>query len=129
MEKEKIKRLVEDYKKAINTQDKGKFLELWSRTSETSLISVADVYKGTDKIYSDFLIGKIQKAYSSIELFTENLEIRFVNDDMAIVIFSYHTECIKRESKEPYGISGIETQLVVRENSDWKLLHIHYSKK
>lgn len=129
METEKIRKLVEEYKKAISTQNKKDFCKLWSRTLETSLISVADIYNGTDEIYNDFLIGKIQKAYISIELFTESLEIRFLKDNMAIVIFKYHTECIKRENKEPYGIFGVETQLVIKENADWKLLHIHYSKK
>jgi hypothetical protein len=35
---------------------------------------------------------------------------------MAIVVFEYQTQCIKRDTREPYGIQGIETQVIVKEN-------------
>lgn len=51
-----------------------------------------------------------------------------IDDNKAIVVFKYHTECICRETHEPYGIQGLETQIVIKENNQWKLMHIHYSK-
>ena len=54
--------------------------------------------------------------------------VRFLTDEIAVVIFRYHTECIRRESGEPYGISGLETQIVRKTPKGWKLAHIHYSK-
>lgn len=51
-----------------------------------------------------------------------------ISEDVAIVLFHYHTECIRRETKEPYSIKGLETQVVVKEDGEWKLAHVHYSK-
>ena len=52
-----------------------------------------------------------------------------IDENKAIVVFRYHTECIRRDTHEPYGIQGLETQIVIKENNQWKLMHIHYSKK
>lgn len=52
-----------------------------------------------------------------------------INDSLAIVVFQYHSECIKRDTLAEYGIEGLETQVIIKEDDEWKLLHIHYSKK
>jgi len=51
-----------------------------------------------------------------------------ISNQLAIVIFRYHTKFIKRDTGEEYGIAGLETQVTVKENNVWRLLHIHYSK-
>ena len=120
--------MVEQYAKAIETQDKEDFCSLWADTPDCVLISIASQYVGVENIYQDFLVGRIQAAYSQIRLITEDVEVHEINDDLATVVFRYHTECIRRESGEPYGINGLETQVYIREGEDWKLLHVHYSK-
>ena len=47
---------------------------------------------------------------------------------MAIVVFEYQTQYIKRDTREPCGIQGLETQVIVKENQQWKRQHVHYSK-
>lgn len=126
---ESIKKLVSCYQEAIHSQDKEQFYKLWSQKNQCSLISVTNLYVGLDTIFNEFLIGGIQKSYSYIELVAENIEVNRVRDDLAIVVFQYHTKCIKRDSKEHYGIQGLETQIMIKEEGEWKLLHVHYSKK
>ena len=75
-----------------------------------------------------FLIGGIQAAYYQIRLITETMEVHEVSDALATVVFRYHTECIRRENGAPYGIQGPETQVYIKQDGDWKLLHVHYSK-
>ena len=123
----KIKQLFYNYAHAVNSQHETEFKVLWS-SKENMLISITDQFTGTDAIYQDFLIGGIQKCYESIDLVVENIDIRMIDDNKAIVVFKYHTECICRETHEPYGIQGLETQIVIKENNQWKLMHIHYSK-
>lgn len=125
---EQINALVSCYQKAIHSQDKEEFYNLWARHNQCSLISITKKFIGIDAIYNDFLIGCIQKAYDTIDLITDNIDIHIISSDLAIVIFEYHTECIRRETKESYGIKGLETQLVIKENNEWKLVHVHYSK-
>ena len=126
--KKDITAMVERYAKAIETQDKEDFCSLWADTPDCVLISIASQYVGVENIYQDFLIGRIQAAYSKIRLITEAVEVHEINENLATVVFRYHTECIRRESGEPYGINGLETQVYIREGENWKLLHVHYSK-
>ena len=125
---EQINELVKKYCLAVKTQDKNLVDKIFSQNKKCNLISIATVYEGVDSIYENFL-GLIKKMYSKIELIKdEELKINFINDSTAILIFKYHTDCILRENGEKFGINGIETQLVIKEEGDWKIVHIHYSK-
>lgn len=128
IEKEKLNTLVKNYQKAIHIQDPELFERLWAKKVPVSLISIATLFDGYPAISQDFLIGGIRKTYRSIDLIAENVEIRLINDTTAVILFSYHTECIRREDGTPYGIRGLETQVAVKEDGVWKLQHIHYSK-
>ena len=125
---EQINELVKKYCLAVKTQDKNLVDKIFSQNKKCNLISIATVYEGVDSIYQNFL-GLIKKMYSKIELIKdEELKINFINETTAILIFKYHTDCILRENGEKFGINGVETQLVIKEEGDWKIVHIHYSK-
>lgn len=127
-DKKMITDLVERYIQAIHTQDKADFLSLWTGNDADTLISITQIFKGDQAIYQDFLIDVIQKAYTRIDLINDGLTIHLLDDQNAIVIFAYHTDCIRRETGEPYGIQGLETQVLRKVNGQWKIQHIHYSK-
>lgn len=84
------------------------------------MISITNQYKGIETICNDFLTGRIQQSYESIDLIDDHIDIQMINDQFAIVIFEYHTECIKRDTKESYGIQALETQIIVKEDNEWK---------
>lgn len=92
------------------------------------MISINKSYIGVDTIYQDFLINCIQAFYTKIDLIADYIQVNIISNQLAIVIFQYHTECIKRDTSEKYGIAGLETQVIIKENNIWKLLHVHYSK-
>lgn len=127
-ERKKVIEVVKRYQEVIHNQDKNMFDNLWSNKQPCTLISVTQQFYGKDKIYDDFLIGRIQKSYSSIDLINDGIEVNMIHDDLAIAVFQYHTECIKRDTHESYGIQGLETQVIIKEDNEWKLLHVHYSK-
>lgn len=124
--KNAIRKKVFAYCEAVKKQDQNAFRELFDW--DATLISISTLYDGIDAIANDFL-GAIQRAYQTIRLIPEDIDIRLRGDDMAIVIFQYHTECIRREDGSEYGIAGMETQVFIRKDDDWKLVHVHYSKK
>jgi hypothetical protein len=35
---------------------------------------------------------------------------------------------VLRETNEPFGFEGLETQVMVKEEGKWKIQHVHYSK-
>ena len=125
-EKEKILRVLKQYIQGIHTQAEEDFLPIWAE-GENVLISPAGCFTGTQDIYEDFLLGRIRKAYMRIDLIAKETAVRMLTDDTAIVLFSYYTDCIRRETGEPYGIEGIETQVYKKQDGDWKLAHVHYS--
>ena len=120
--------VVEKYKEVIHSYNKEDFYNLWSKNQQCSLISVTKKFIGIDDIYNDFLIGGIKRLYSNIDLISESMEINKINDSLVIVIFKYHTETISRETGEEGGIKGLETQVIIKEDHEWKLLHVHYSR-
>ena len=125
-----ITELVDKYCKAVNTQEKDDVYSIFSLKGKCTLISVSKIFDGLDSIYQNFLVDLIRKFYSKINLIKdEELKINFVNENTAIVIFKYHTECILRENGEKFGIKGVETQVMIKEDGDWKITHIHYSKE
>lgn len=125
---QEIQKMIEKYRKAVESQDEGEFCSLWADTPHCVLISITSQYTGVENIYRQFLIERIQAAYSQIRLIAETAEIHKISDNLATAVFRYHTECIRREDGAPYGIQGLETQVYVQENGNWKLLHVHYSK-
>ena len=129
-DKEAIKELINKYCKAVNTQEKNDVYSIFSKVQKCNLISVGTIFEGLDSIYQNFLIDLIRKFYTKIELIKdEELKINFINENTAIVIFKYHTDCLLRENGEKFGIKGVETQVVVKEEGEWKITHIHYSKE
>ena len=121
-----IREKVLAYCKAVEKQDQNAFRILFDR--DATLISISTLYNGIDAIADDFL-GAIQRAYQTIRLIPEDIDIHLQENDTAVVIFQYHTECIRREDGSEYGIAGMETQVYIRKDEDWKLIHVHYSKK
>jgi hypothetical protein len=125
---ENLKGLVKKYCELIHSQNEKDFKELWCKNKECMLISVGKVFKGIDSIYKDFLIDLIQNSYSIIDLIPDDIDVNINSDDLAIIIFKYHTDCILRKNGEKFGIKGVETQIFIKEENLWKLKHIHYSK-
>lgn len=128
MDMQQLEALVKKYQDAVHSQNKSDFYALWSKDCTCSLISISTQFVGIDNIYQDFLIGRIQQRHSSINLINDHLDIRIIEPDLAIIVFQYHTETILRETGLPGGIQGVETQIARKENNEWKLLHVHYSK-
>lgn len=117
--------MVERYRLAIGTQQAEDFLPLWHEKVPCTLISPGGCYTGVESIYQDFLLGRIRKAYSRIELITRSIDVCILGD-CAIVLFAYATDCTLRDTGEPYGIAGLETQVYIRKDDGWKLTHVHY---
>ena len=125
---ENLKGLVKRYCELIHSQNEKDFKELWCKNKECMLISIGKIFKGIDSIYKDFVIDLIQKSYTTIDLIPDDIDVHINSNDLAIIIFKYHTDCILRKNGEKFGISGVETQIFIKEDNLWKLKHIHYSK-
>ena len=126
---QEIKEVINKYCLAIGSQDEKDFKSIFSQKKKCHLISVGALFETVDSIYKDFVIGLIQPAYTKIDLIKdEEPKINFIDENNVIVIFKYHTDCILKKNGEKFGISGLETQVLIKEDGNWKIVHIHYSK-
>ena len=123
-----ILQVVRDYQTCVFSQDRALFDRIWADSCECRLISITNEFVGKEAIYEQFMIGGLRRAYSTIRLIAEDVSVRMAGPDTAIVVFRYHTECIRRDTGEEYGIQGLETQVIIREGEEWKLVQVHYSK-
>lgn len=126
---QEIEQLVTKYTQVIHSQEKEDLYAIWTNEPINTLISGSHRFNGIDCIYSDFLIGGIQNAYTKIDLIIDDTTINYIDDTLAIVILAYHTDCIRRETFEKYGIEGLETQVVKKTSNGWKFVHIQYHGK
>ena len=123
-----IEAVVANYCEAIHSQNEAAMRSLWTGDATDMLISQSTAFEGPDAIARDFL-GLLGNAYESIRLVNEGLSAHLLTDDVAVVVFRYHTECIRRATGEPYGIVGLETQIMRRMSGQWKIAHVQYHGK
>lgn len=121
------RKLVENYTKAVHTQNWRDFDIVFSKQKECRLISGSQEYVGRDAIFQEFLVERIREKFSQITLVADDVYFNHMTHDMMIITFRYHTECILRENGEPFGIQGVETQVAALEDGVWHLVHVHYS--
>ena len=126
--KQQILDLVAKYQQLVHDQSRELFEEVFSKNEDCNMISIVKHFHGRESIYHDFLIGGIRKAYSRIDLIADEINVYEISDELATVVFKYHTDCDRRETGEPYGFAGVETQVMIKEDGEWKILHVHYSK-
>ena len=126
--KDEVLELLEKYKKLVNTQDRELFDEVFVNNDQCNLIAITRHFRGRESIYNDFLLGGIQKNNSFIELISDEVDVYEINDQLVNIVFKYHTDSVLRETNEPFGFEGLETQVMVKEEGKWKIQHVHYSK-
>ena len=121
-----IEQVIARYTAAIHSQDEKEFKSLWTGEPTNTLISGSSVFTGLETICQDFLIGILQKRYSTIALANVGLTSYSLTGDVAVAVFRYHTVCTLRDTGEPYGIAGVETQVMKKTGAGWKIAHIQY---
>ena len=119
--------VVRRYCEAIRANDAEAFRAVWTGEDTDTVISQSTLYEGPARV-REFL-GLLHQMYDSIELVNDGLDAHLLTDDVAIVIFRYHTECVRAETGEPYGIAGLETQVLKRTSDGWRIAHIQYHGK
>ena len=125
---EELNELLGNYITCIETQDRTMFDKVWTTEGTCRMISGANMFEGRESLWGEFVNGKIKTAYTTIKIVKENSWFEVIDEDHALIIFKYHSECILRENGEPFGVAGMETQVAKRDPEGWRLLHVHYSK-
>jgi len=115
------------YCDAIRDNDAEAFRAVWAGEPTDTVISQSTLYEGPTRVME--FLGTLHKVYDSIVLVNDGLDAHLLTLDVAIVVFRYHTECVRAGTGEPYGIEGLETQVLRRVDGGWRIAHIQYHGK
>jgi len=119
--------VVQNYCDAIRDNDAEAFRAVWAGEATDTVISQSTLYEGPARVME--FLGMLHQVYDAIELVNDGLDAHLLTDDVAIVVFSYHTVCTRAGTGEPYGIAGLETQVLKRTSDGWRIAHIQYHGK
>lgn len=119
--------VVRRYCDAIRDNDAEVFRAVWTGEDGDTVISQSTLYQGPARVME--FLGLLHQIYDAIELVNDGLDAHLLTDDVAIVVFKYHTVCTRAQTGEPYGIEGLETQVLKRVGDTWKIAHIQYHGK
>ena len=121
-----IKTLLVQYKKSINEADTALASKIWAHTAEVSFIHPRGHENGWEGVKNN-VYGMFKNTFSARDLKSEN-EIINVYGDVAWVEFDRVFDAtFAGEKPTPLHTKGIETQILKKIKTEWRIEHIHYS--
>ncbi len=120
-----IDSLLAKYRQSVDTLDPALITEIWSNDLQVSFIHPLGTDEGLDQIRAD-IFGKIMGMFSKRDLTFDTRTIH-VNGDSAWVEITWTFRAVWKDSGKPVTTKGRETQVLVRENGAWHIVHVHYS--
>jgi hypothetical protein len=122
-----IDKLLDNYTKSINTADTTLARSLFSSKEALSFIHPRGHEKGWLQIRDHFYIGTMGNLLSARQLVITESAVHELDKKHAWVEFYWDFHATSKEGNQPLHTKGRESQLLINENGDWKIVHIHYS--
>lgn len=121
-----IDRLLDNYTRSINAADTTLARSLFSSKQALSFIHPRGHEKGWLQIRDNFYVGTMGLLTGRKLVITESA-VHQMDKNHALVEFYWDFHATLKEGNQPLHTKGRESQLLVKENEDWKIVHIHYS--
>jgi ketosteroid isomerase-like protein len=124
-----IKELIMKYAAAVNAEpvDIGLASQVWSNSSEVSLIFPGGEERGWEQIKRDFYEDIMEKFLSERKLTPHDIRVHAYGDS-AWAEFSWNFVAKSRKDGSGVATSGRETQIYRKVGGNrWVLVHVHYS--
>ncbi|MGA3373394.1 MAG: nuclear transport factor 2 family protein [Terracidiphilus sp.] len=122
---DQIRQLQQKYRESVNTLAPRLINEIWSHDTPVTFIHPLGTDDGLDAIQSD-IYGKTMGLFSSRELLFDTAVIHiYGNTAWSEINWTFHA--VWKDSGKPVTTQGRETQIYLRENGVWHLVHVHYS--
>jgi ketosteroid isomerase-like protein len=120
-----IDSLLTKYRQSVDTLDPALITEIWSSDLPVSFIHPLGTDEGLDQIRSD-IFGTIMGMFSKRDLLFDTTTIH-VHGDCAWVEITWTFHAVWKDSGEPVTTNGRESQVLIREDGKWHIVHVHYS--
>lgn len=122
-----IKDVIAKYAKSIDEADLNMALEIWLNSPEVTFIHPKGYERGFEEVKNNFYIKTMENNFSERRLNVFDISIQ-IYGDTAIAEFYWYFIAKFKEDGAIIETKGRESQVFVKnENSDWKLVHVHYS--
>lgn len=122
-----IHRLLDQYVKAVDTVDLKLLAQIWSHSPDVSFIYPLGEEHGFDAIEQNVFEKLMGGMFSARDLTMHDVMI-YVNGDSAWSEFHWDFHATMRKDGSALATHGVETQVYRKENSLWRLVHVHYSE-
>ena len=120
-----VQEVIKQYVLSVNTLDTEKAKSLWLNEPNISFIHPRGHEIGLDQIIRSFL-QETMGRFSQRKLMPYDESITIVGNT-ALVVFYWKFDAIFAHDGSPLHTEGRETQIMLKVDNEWKLLHIHYS--
>ena len=118
---------VQAYARSVNTCDMALAKSLWKQDGAVSFIHPSGYEHFLFRGRAAFFTGiRWRPAFSKRELVPKHLRCAQYGDT-AVLEFEWDFYATAREDGSAVHTQGRESQFLVREDTSWKIVHIHYS--
>jgi ketosteroid isomerase-like protein len=124
-EQSRVQEVIEQYVMSVNRLDTEKAKTLWLEDPKISFIHPRGHETGLEQIIRLFYQETMGK-FSQRKLMPYNESITIVGD-AALVVFYWKFDATFAHDNSPHHTEGRETQIMIKVDNEWKLMHIHYS--
>jgi len=117
---------VQAYARSVNTCDMALAKSLWKQDGAVSFIHPLGYEHSFAEVAQHFYLDTMDALFSKRELVPKNLRCAQYGDT-AVLEFEWDFYAAAREDGSAVHTQGRESQVLVREDEGWKIVHIHYS--
>ena len=122
-----IHRLLDQYAQAVDAVDLKLVAQIWSHAPDASFIYPLGEEHGFDAIEQNVFEKVMGGMFSARDLAMHDVMI-YVNGNSAWSEFRWDFHATLRKDGSEITTHGVETQVYRKENSSWRLVHVHYSE-
>lgn len=124
-----IKDVIAKYETSVNRYDVAPELaeEIWQTTSDSSYIHPRGHEKGWTNIKNNFYQKTMVDTFVTRKLELVGEPDIHLYGNTAVVEFYWIFHANFRKDNTPIITKGRETQVMVKMNNQWKIVHVHYS--
>ena len=123
---DRIRQLIAEYARAVDTADVTLVREIWSNSPDVSFIHPLGHEHGIDQVTENVFRHLMGETFSERRLRIRDVSIHTYGDT-AWAEFYWDFAAKFRKDGSPLATKGRETQIYHKEQGRWRLVHVHYS--
>jgi ketosteroid isomerase-like protein len=122
-----IRKMINSYCRSIDLADTSLARTIWSTRDSISFIHPLGHEHGWAQIKNHFILTIMGQTFSKRDLQVVSISIHQLTPTIAWLEFYWDFHATFRSNNQALETKGRETQLLEKENGQWRIIHVHYS--